>query len=552
MEHSPNFGPDYSSLEESPQDSDDDVIETKTTKKSKKSSGGELFDKKPPKLDTPEARIEKFESKAEKEPPIEALADDEKRLVAQEYVDDRGNQVKQELADPKLDDASEAAALANAAFIENVQNQLDEGGPVTPEALDAALIAAASELGIDEDDPVDTELLSDDPEPIDDLDEATPLPAAVPLAGIGGGIPAAPAPLKAPAAVPPAGSPPAPPAGGGIPMPPLPPAPMGGAALPPVPPIGVGVPAAFNRVPNVLQNTSEQPHSHIQYVLAGGIVGYLIGRRRGRIKTEKRLLPVQEKLQKEVSELQQGIIAREQKIRTLARERVIANPAFKQELDKKLELRQEDEIVKQETVAESTNEVLDKQQKREKLGGLVLQSELRPDTVKSSPEQTVKTVESMNNQQLLTIAAGIEIAGTSIKHLFEMKQINEVGLRKIVLAYARGERYERVIQEELRSPNKPSLDNEKRQSIDKSTDQDVSKNIRNDIVLETTPQPLPSAQQRPINMNASTINQIVSTVNSDYSSDGASNRSGTNKSFLTATLIFVACVIAALVWVIAR
>lgn len=54
--------------------------------------------------------------------------------------------------------------------------------------------------------------------------------------------------------------------------------------------------------------------------LIGGLVGYLVGRRRGRIKTEKRLIPVQKKLEKQVKGLQEDIKKKESVIREKATE----------------------------------------------------------------------------------------------------------------------------------------------------------------------------------------------------------------------------------------
>jgi hypothetical protein len=49
--------------------------------------------------------------------------------------------------------------------------------------------------------------------------------------------------------------------------------------------------------------------------LPGGIVGYLIGRRRGRIKTEQKLAATRKKLEARVDDLQESIIAKENHIR---------------------------------------------------------------------------------------------------------------------------------------------------------------------------------------------------------------------------------------------
>ncbi len=73
-------------------------------------------------------------------------------------------------------------------------------------------------------------------------------------------------------------------------------------------------------------------------LMVGGIVGYLVGRRSGRIKTEKQLKPIQAKLERQVDRLEQSVASKEQSIRVMAAERAqaIQNPVERQRLTEQL------------------------------------------------------------------------------------------------------------------------------------------------------------------------------------------------------------------------
>lgn len=75
-----------------------------------------------------------------------------------------------------------------------------------------------------------------------------------------------------------------------------------------------GVPTP-NLPRNYNQNAGYNPASA---ALVGAIVGYLVGRRRGRIKTEKRLLPIQRRLEHQVNDLDAQFKNNEAKLRRLA------------------------------------------------------------------------------------------------------------------------------------------------------------------------------------------------------------------------------------------
>lgn len=191
-------------------------------------------------------------------------------------------------------------------------------------------------------------------------------------------------------------------------------------------------------------------------LVVGGIVGYLIGRRRGRIKTERKLLPVQHKLEREVSGLKKTIIEKESVIREAAARRVREQqPAAAMILPLRGEKAAvETVILNRRERAISAPEIHRARASAppERIGhvvvaaemvdtGRAIRQELHGKTEVISPKgvQSVeRQVETLSRNELLTLSEKVIVEGSTLRHVYETQLISERGLRRLITEYLRG------------------------------------------------------------------------------------------------------------------
>lgn len=416
-----------------PEGSSDDN-ETKAEKKDKKAVA-ELA-KKASLLEIFQAKEEKAEKQADQEAmpekaelteeqKVEQLDTTEQKVVAEQLVDERLETVETELAVAPLGSEQEASAIGAATFLEKLGDKLEGGEVIDDQTLDEVTAETAAELGIPLEEISNHEEISDDTKP--DLDTAELEPEDV-------------AEEDDSAVITP--TPPGPPT---PPLPPIPVSPAGPSAGGPSPFTGGNGPGFPGPAPNTYPNPAnvapnvEQSygHSHIKYVLAGGLVGYLLGRRRGRIKTEKRLAPVQQKLEKQVQDLQGKLFLREESVRRLSvRHREELRHKDRDEVQK---------VVKKERAKRAeTLKVYETgvHKQPERLGKFALLpgaiAERQP-----KPEQ-------LDERQLLEVAKTITIGQVSLAEMYKSGQIELSNVREIVQEYLQGHDYEKLITKALK------------------------------------------------------------------------------------------------------
>lgn len=372
------------------------------------------------------------ETATEAEAPLETLTDEETQQAQQEIARDHLQAIEQA-------DAETQAELEPATdFLERVSEGVDaetafreaaSQAGLSEEEIELVLVEPSAELPDDEspeadEEPADTELSANETviNPAETTDGEVPLPAVAPPA-------------------PPSGS-----GGSGRGTPP-PAGPAAGASGP----VGSAAPAAPqstavnpNRLPPAASNHYERNRAAAGQLLLVGIVGYLIGRRRGRIKTEKRLLPVQRNLEKQVAQLEQDITFKEQQL-------VAAKARFTERTKPVNPLVERTQPGRQETRLG-----LEKPVRVERLGQMVVAAEApkiatkkqeRPRSIREAfkPEQ----VRTMRRNELLELSEKIAVEDTNLRRIYESHLLGETQLRHLVSEYLQGKDIHKDLRREM-------------------------------------------------------------------------------------------------------
>lgn len=375
---------------------------------------------------------------------VEQLEAAEERRAALAYVAGR----EQELDELMTGEEADPADDANRSFLANLRRKLTQSPEEpTEQAVEEAYAETVAE--VDPSLQADAESAEDDPSEYTAVTPALgPAATTVPLA-------AAPvAPVSSPAQRPP--MPPFVP-GGGL---------YGGAGNP-----GGGTgghnayPGSFGLGPNMTRTAANLAPETVYLrdnrqaaanLLLGGVVGYFIGRRRGRIKTEKRMATVQKKLERQVEALQANIADKEQRIQILARSTERPRPVV-EDSPSSVPGRS---VASRESVSAARANVVPEVAvvaaaavagvaERGRAGGTSV-PESSPIPAERLQERIIpRDTGELNDRQVLELSANIRVGDTDLKKIYEAKLVSEQGLRNMVREHMEGRDIRRSLAKEF-------------------------------------------------------------------------------------------------------
>lgn len=193
-------------------------------------------------------------------------------------------------------------------------------------------------------------------------------------------------------------------------------------------------------------------------LLLVGLVGYLIGRRRGRIKIEKRLMPTQRKLERQVATLEQNMTLKEQQL-VAAKARAVEAGTTSHETP--VQNRSKAPAERGQPGRQETRLGLEKPQRVEHLGQMVMAAEAPRARSNVEAQRTAEkprsireafkpeAVKTMRRAELLELSEKIVVEGASLRQIHESRLIGETQLRHLVSEYLQGKDIRRDLRREM-------------------------------------------------------------------------------------------------------
>lgn len=413
----------------------------------------------------------------------EHLSEDEVHAVAIEMVNLRADEIIDELNDAQPDSPEEFEAVVGAAFLESLKERAESDAVLTEESVQEAFSEVSEDLSLDV--ASETGAVFAENKKDSDADKEAEVPEEIGVHGENTAEQTADSDqssqydnannLQPNTNQPNSPSPPNPP------NPPFTPPhnpsnqPPNSPNFPPNPPnynpipspVGPNAtPSNTNNSPNVIINNIYDRRRRGRDVLVGALLGYIIGRRGGRKRTEKKLVPKIDKLEKEVGKLHDTIAEAEDKIRKLARKTtaLTREPDNKAKTVQLIERRQKRAEVKQQL--ERQRELLENP-KVEKVGKFslpalqVFRERRLLDGSENDPNR--KRVEVMTTTELIEKLGDTKVDGNVVVQMYKKGRISESAMRKITAEYLRSGPYELTFRKEL-LPDPKELES-KRNSI---------------------------------------------------------------------------------------
>lgn len=235
---------------------------------------------------------------------------------------------------------------------------------------------------------------------------------------------------------------------------------------------GGGTTLSMSRGHNELAPTgSRQPEAANDWLAPAAVtavVAYWLGRRHGRNKTEKRLLPEKKRLEAEVTNLLATINNKESQVRQLVRrqaesEAATANRPQRPDLLSALPTQQAEKSPVARVLERTTEAPLVRASETAPIRmpieavtpQFVSRAEGRavPIPVETARAETAMRqaapVEAMGRKELLEAGAAITIGSESLRSVYEDHKISEQGLRRLVTEYRRGGDIGHVLKDEM-------------------------------------------------------------------------------------------------------